>query len=171
MTADTSSRTIKTTIEGSSLHFDIRDYGRLSINIDDTDESVRFQAMLHGFKQKIQDAAALPRDTMTGKPASAKDKGDAMKEVIRRMVEEGEWNATARGEGSGVPSGLLVQALCIAKPDVPVENIRAFVAGLDKSTQAALRDSPQIAPIIADIKTRQAKDKGVDVTTLLDGLL
>lgn len=126
---------------------------------------IREAAMIHGFKQKVCDAAALSRDEGTGKPATPADKLAAMREVEVQLAQ-GDWNRRATGDGTA-GMGLLVAALVrlSGKPRVEVE---ATVEGWTKEEQAAMRATSAVAPIIAAIKAeRGAKGTPVDVSGLL----
>jgi hypothetical protein len=54
----------------------------------------RDHAERHGWEQKIGDAAAIQRDTKSGKSASLEDKLSAMAEVAERLqLADGGWDA------------------------------------------------------------------------------
>jgi hypothetical protein len=59
-------------------------------------DDLSYPAIHNGYKQKIGDAAAIARNTETGKPATAQDKRDAMQAVVDRL-NNGEWNAVKTG--------------------------------------------------------------------------
>ena len=69
-------------------------------------------AIWHGIKQKLVDAAAISRNTETGRPATIEDKFNAVKVVFDRITSaDGTWNAVREG-GGGATGGLLLRALC-----------------------------------------------------------
>ena len=130
------------------------------------DASIRDQAMLHGFKQKLVDAAAISRNPDTGRSATIDDKYQAVKEVYDRLMS-GQWNK-GRGDGTTGTGGLLYRALCLHYPAKTPEAIRTF---LDKKTpkeQAALRAVPAIAKIIDTLKA-ESTDSDV-AESMLDEL-
>jgi hypothetical protein len=49
-------------------------------------------ALYHGFRQKVSDAAAIPCDKKTGKPATPKEKFDAMATIVRSLNDGNQWN-------------------------------------------------------------------------------
>lgn len=53
--------------------------------------------LLHGFKQKGGDAAAIERDEKTGKSATAQEKFDAVKRVFTHLAGGGAWSARVAG--------------------------------------------------------------------------
>jgi len=129
---------------------------------------VRQQALLHGLKQKLVDAAAISRNTETGRAASAEDKYQAVKTVYDRLLA-GAWNATR--EGGGATGGLLLQALVrmYAGRKTPDE-LRAFLAEKSDAEKTALRKNPRVAQIIEDIRVETGKAANIDTDELLGEL-
>lgn len=127
-------------------------------------------ALMHGIKQKLVDAAAISRNTETGKPATPQDKYEAVAKVAERL-RSGMWNANR--EGTGGSTGLLVAALMRIK-SLDRETVEAWLEKKTKEEQAALRANPAIAPVIAEIKAeREAanpKVKSIDTNAMLDDL-
>jgi len=129
---------------------------------------VRHAAMMHGLKQKLGDAAAISRNPETGRSATVEDKMAAVHEVYQRLLA-GQWNKTREsGEGGGA-GGLLFKALCKIKADKTPAEIRAYLDGLTKEQQAAVRKVPAVAAAIEEIRAAQAKDGGIDGEALLAG--
>lgn len=124
-------------------------------------ENIQRQALMHGLKQKLVDAAAISRNPETGRTATIEDKFAAVQEVYDRLLA-GEWNK--RREGGGNAGGLLLQALVRLYPEKDADTLRAYVDKLSRSEQAALRANSRIAPVIAEI---QAERGGVDSDDLL----
>lgn len=166
-TETTRTPAISAEINGTRLVF-TGDNGReLSVSIEQLDDSIRTQAMMHGLKQKIGDAAAISRNPDTGRSATTDDKFDAMSEVLNRLLS-GQWNKTREG-GDGGAGGLLFKALCKVKADKTPAEVRAYLDGRTKEEQAALRKVPVIAAAIEEIRAAQAKDGGIDGEALLAG--
>lgn len=165
-------KTVSATIAQGVLTI-VCDGKTLTIDPANFSADVRNYAMLHGFKQKIVDAAALSRDEATGRSASPMEKFAAMADVATQLAE-GDWNKRATGDGTaGV--GLLVSALMRLTGKDRAE-IEPVVEGWTKEQQAAMRASAEVAPIIATIKAERAAKKGtdsapVDVGALLAGLV
>lgn len=128
------------------------------------------QAIMHGLKQKLVDAAAISRDTATGKAATIDTKYDAVKEVLDRLLA-GEWNK--RREGGGATGGLLKRALIEMYADRKTpEQITEYLDGKSDKEKAALRKNPKVAEIIerlrlADVK-ESGEEPGVDLLAELD---
>ena len=149
------------------LHLTFGNGQTLTIATNEISPTIRAQAMLHGLKQKLVDAAAISRNPDTGRSATIDDKYNAVREVYDRLLS-GQWNKVRDG-GSGTKGGLLFRALCLMYADKTPEAIRAF---LDKKTSAektALRNTAKIAAIIATLK-EDVSDDGIDADTLLDEL-
>jgi len=147
--------------ELTGLTITFRHGEQLTIDVSALSADIQRQALLHGLKQKLVDAAAISRNPETGRTATIEDKFAAVKEVYDRLLA-GEWNK--RREGGGTTGGLLLQALVRLYPEKDVDTLRAYVDKLSRSEQAALRANSRIAPVIAEI---QAERGGVDS----DGLL
>ena len=117
--------------------------------------SVQEQALFHGLKQKLVDAAAISRNPETGRSASIEDKYQAVKTVYDRLIA-GHWNAV-RGEGG--TGGLLFAALCRMYAGRKTEDeLREWLGTKDKKAQAELRKNPKVAAIIEQIKAERGAD-------------
>lgn len=130
--------------------------------------SVQEQALFHGLKQKLVDAAAIGRNPETGRPASVEDKYQAVKTVYDRLLA-GAWNATR--EGGGATGGLLLQALMrmYAGRKTP-DQLREFLADKTDAEKTALRKNPRVAQIIEDIRIETGKAANIDTEELLGEL-
>lgn len=146
--------------------FDMADGTTINVEWNDLSDDIKRQLMAHGLKQKVADAAAIPRDVDTGRSATNEDKIHAMRAVADRLVA-GEWSARA-GDGTGTTGGILLRALIELYPAKTREQLVAYVGKLDKKQQAALRANAKVAPIIERLRT--AKATGVDTDALLNEL-
>ena len=134
-----------------------------ALNID-----MQQQAMLHGLKQKLVDAAAISRNPETGRAASVEDKYQAVKVVYDRLLA-GQWNAAR--EGGGNAGGLLLQALCrMYDGRKTPDELKAFLADKSDAEKTALRKNPRVATIIEDIRAEQGKAANIDTDELLGEL-
>jgi hypothetical protein len=132
---------------------------------DDLNGAIRDMAMMHGLKQKLVDAAAISRNSDTGRSATVDDKYNAVREVYDRLCA-GQWNKS-RGEGSATSGGLLFRALCQIYADKTPDAIKAFLDKKSPAEKAALRATPKIAAIIDTL--RQPSDD-VDTDAMLADL-
>ena len=131
---------------------------RIELNPFDLTEQVREQAVFHGLKQKLVDAAAISRNPETGRSASIEDKYQAVWTVYDRITRLGEWNAV-RGEGGTGTGGLLFAALCrMYAGRKTEEELREWLSTKDKKAQAELRKNPKVAAIIEQIKAERGAD-------------
>lgn len=131
-------------------------------------QELQLQAMMHGFKQKLVDAAAISRNPETGRAATVEDKYQAVKTVFDRLLA-GQWNATR--EGGGATGGLLLQALVrmYAGRKTPDE-LKAFLADKTDAEKTALRKNPRVAAIIEEIRAETGKTANIDTDELLGEL-
>jgi len=127
------------------------------------------QAMFHGLKQKLVDAAAMSRDPETGKSATIADKEAAVREVFERITVEGAWNSVR--EGGSASGGLLYRALLQFYGDKQTpEQVKTWLEARSDKERTALRGNPKIAAIIASIKAAKPEIAKVDTDALLAGL-
>lgn len=156
---------IETTIlrdeEGNAagVEFDVIDHEPFAILAKDLTSSVQLEALCHGLKQKISDAAAIARNPDTGRAASPFDKYAAMIEVRNRLQIGGAWNANRTGDGTGGARSLLALALERLMGKSP-ETIDKFLADKSAKEQAKMRADARIAPIIQAIKDERAAARG-----------
>lgn len=132
-------------------------------------DDIRQAATMHGFKQKLLDAAAIARNTLTGASASLNDKYDAVREVFDRLTREDspQWNK-GRAEGGGSVGGILKRAL-MRMTGKSAADIEAFLSDKDKAAQAALRKNPKVAAVILELQAEGADD-AIDTDALLGEL-
>jgi hypothetical protein len=161
---------VSTSVDNGRLTITVDGFAPIVIDPAEMPDNLNAYAALHGYKQKLVDAAAIERDPDTGRPATPAHKYAAIMAVHDHMVSTGEWNRTGGGDGSG-SDGLLVRAL-VEYLGQSVETVRATVAAWDKRTQAAMRGDPAVAPIIARLRMARdaTKAKGIDTAGLLASL-
>lgn len=155
---------LNATINGLSLGIQFADGKTLTMDAGLLTDSIRAQAMMHGLKQKLCDAAAISRNPETGKPATIADKYAAVRAVYDRLLS-GEWNA--RREGSG-GSTLLLRALVALYPARTAEALREWLGKMDDAQKAALKLNPRVAAKIAELQAERASD--IDSDELLNEL-
>lgn len=141
----------------------------LTIHAADISAAIAQQAMMHGLKQKLVDAAAISRDPDTGRTATIETKFAAVREVFDRILA-GEWNKR-RAAGEGGSGGLLYRALCrIYAGSKTPEALRTWLDGKSDAEQAALRKNPKVAAMIETIRAEKAGADGVDSDAILGEL-
>jgi hypothetical protein len=167
--------------DNNVLTFTVGNVGSFTLNPADAPEALRTRAMLHGFVQKVSDAAAIAKADLPKDPTeAAKTKFEAMQSVANRLVgENAEWSKRS-GDGSGPVAGIIFRAFeewvgdmatKAKKPTPDAAAIRAKYDALDRAGQLALRNVPAIAKIIERIKSeRGSKAETVDTGSLLGEL-
>ena len=170
MSDNTQKKDIEATItEGGNLTLTFRHGERLTVFVDQLDHQIQRMAMLHGLKQKLVDAAAISRDTTTGRAATIATKFEAVKEIFDRLTGENpSWNKPRVG-GAGGQGGLLARAIARYK-SVTVEQAKTYLDRLTDAQKQALRVDPRIATIINELRAESTKPAGIDTDALLGGL-
>ena len=170
----TTTTTTKKDIEASitddgALLLEFRHGETLRIHPESLNPEIQRMAMLHGLKQKLVDAAAISRDTATGRAATIVTKFDAVREIFDRITGENpSWNKPRAG-GTGGQGGLLARAIARFK-NVEVSAAKAYLDRLTDAQKQALRVDPRIATIINELRMESAKPAGIDTDALLGGL-
>lgn len=161
---------IVTAIEGSMLRVTFATGEMLTLDADKLSPDIQTQAIMHGLKQKLVDAAAMSRNPDTGKSATIADKFAAVKEVYDRITGEAPtWNAVR--EGGGNSGGLLYRALVRFYADKrTADEVKVWLDARTDDEKSALRKNPKIAAIIAEIQAEKPDVAKVDTDALLAGL-
>lgn len=160
---------ITATIEGMALTLTFANGEALTLRGDGLNTDLQHQAMMHGLKQKLVDAAAISRNPETGRAATVEDKYQAVKTVYDRLLA-GRWNATREG-GGAASGGLLLQALVQMYAGRKThEELKAFLADKTDAEKTALRKNPRVASIIEEIRAEQGKVAKIDTDDLLGEL-
>lgn len=157
---------IETTETKEGLLFEVGD-ASVVLRFAKINPSLRVRAETHGWKQRISDAAAIPCDPETGKPATPTEKFLAMQALVAHY-ESGTADWSRRAEATGPRGGFLFEALSRMYPDA---DVRAYLDGLTAAEQAALRGDSDVAPVIATIKAERNVGKPkLDTKAILAGL-
>lgn len=140
-------------------------YPDLVIRTEEMPEHLNTHAALHGYNQKVGDAAAL------SKGSTDAEKYEAMKAVFEHLQAGGDWNRKGGGDGTS-GDGLLVGAI-MEFQNLSRDEARGLVAQMDKKLQAAMRASKELAPIIERLKVARAPKApaGFDATAALAALM
>ena len=173
MTTTTTKKDIEATVaDDGTLILEFRHGETLRLHPETLNPEIQRAAMLHGLKQKLVDAAAISRDTTTGRAATIVTKYDAVKEIFDRITGAGgeapSWNKPRAG-GAGGQGGLLARAIARFK-NVEVSAAKAYLDRLTDAQKQALRVDPRIATIINELRMESAKPAGIDTDALLGGL-
>lgn len=156
-------KAIETTIEGETLKLVFGEGQTLKLDAATLSPAIRLQAMMHGLKQKLVDAAAISRNPATGRSATIGEKFEAVNEVFQRITTTDDWNKPAGGGGGG--GGLLLRALC-ALYGKPVEVMAAWLDAKTPTEKARLRENPKIAAKIEELRP-PVGGGGIDTDAML----
>ena len=137
-----------------------------AFNVSGLSDEVLTQALVHGLRQKLADAAAISRNIDTGASATVADKKAAVMAVAERLAG-GEWNKTTR-ETSGAT--MLADALARMK-GCDVSDMVAFLADKTEEQKAALAKNPRVAATILQIKAERAASRAANSGVDADGML
>jgi hypothetical protein len=170
----------KVDMETSTITWQVKDAGELKLDLVKVHADNRERAMMHGFVQRISDAAAMARDAKTGASATPQEKFEAMRRLVEHYVSGAESWSPARSEGVRVVKvdqgrELLKMALGLWQPEKPQETIGQFVDGLKKEQVTALLISGQLKESVELAREELGKQeaeqaKGHDAEELLKGL-
>ena len=170
MTTTTTKKDIEASIaDDGTLFLEFRHGETLKLHPEALTPEIQRAALLHGLKQKLVDAAAIARDTTTGRAATIQTKFGAVKEIFDRITGENpSWNKPRAG-GTGGQGGLLARAIARYK-SVTIEQAKAYLDRLTDAQKQALRVDPRIATVINELRLESAKPAGIDTDALLSGL-
>jgi hypothetical protein len=154
---------VTTTVNGNLLTVIFADGQTAEIDTKQLDDNIRVTAMMHGLNAKLVDAAAIGRDSVTGKSASLYDKKEAVLEIVARLTGENpSWNKIREGGGNGgVNNGLLLRAIMEVSGKT-YEETRTFLLNLSPEQKAAIRARERVANVIA--RMQREKLAAVDVS-------
>lgn len=160
----------------NKLTFAFAGVGQFTFDPDRVSAENRARAMMHGFEQRIRDAAALSVDRETGRSATPQAKHDAALRIAEHLMSGAtEWNMRVAAN-PGLDAGLTLTAMMRALGK-SLDEVEAIIAAtmtkreIERTPALKLwADSKQVAQAILDIK-RERADKGADVDDLLDDIM
>lgn len=145
------------------ITFGVAGIGTLVLDLDKAAATAE-QAKYHGYEQKVRDAAAIPRNTQTGKSASPQEKFDAMERVVEAL-HAGTWNVKASQvvalnraalfEAIAEVRGVSAEAVELKFRDRADEVLRAFLTHGDIAAAYAkrtARNSGQADKLLAELE-------------------
>lgn len=155
----------------NKLTFAFAGVGQFVFDPDKVSAENRARAMMHGFEQRIRDAAALSVDRETGKSATAQAKHDAALRIAEHLMS-GSTDWTIRvAASSGPDAGLTLQAMMRALGKT-LDGVEALIAatmtkrGVERGEALKIwANAKQVAQAILDIK-RERAEGGADAADL-----
>lgn len=163
-------RDIVTDVFQTTLTLNFSNGNEIAIDATKLTEEIKLQAMLHGLKQKLCDAAAIPRDLVTGRTADIDDKYAAVKAVYDRITSENpSWNAVREGESRSTSGGIFLRAMMELTNKTHPE-AKAALDALSKEQITALKANPKVLAKMHELEMAAAKVQAVNSDDLLDQL-
>lgn len=140
------------TTDWDNITFSVKNAGEIVLDLEKVNPKLHKMAVVHGFIQRISDAAAIPRDTVTGKSATPQEKFDAMAKLVAHY-ESGtpEWSRV-RESGEGNSGGLLLAALTQLSPTKSKDEIRSWMKSQTRAQLDALRDTDRVKKVIDSLR-------------------
>lgn len=162
--------------EEQTITFHVVGCEPLVFDVKKVSDAVGERAMLHGFIQRVSDAAAISRNRDTGQPATPQDKRDAMAVLVEHYESGTEDWARRREAGAGPDTGITLQAIMdVFKTDAA--GARGMIASLAErrsitvnEARAVFASAKEVAARIAQLKADRAEKSGIDAAGLLDEL-
>lgn len=142
--------------EDGSAEFKFGNGTVVSVNVNDFDEEIKFNLMMHGLMQKIGDSFAGAKGDYAIGVGSA--------EKVIAQLQAGQWTAS-RASGEAKPkTGELVTALANLKGLEP-EVVAVAVEKATDEQRKAWRKHPAIAAEIARMRAEKAAKRAAEATT------
>ena len=163
---------ITTTYDNGGITFHVTGVGELSLPFADLSPEVVRRATIHGFIQRVSDAAALSRNADTGKPATPQEKFAEMEKLVAHYrTGTTEWSVKrASSGGESREGGLTLRALAsVQKTDVATmrEKVEKMAEKTGVTTRAILAKLATQASVCAEIARIRAQTVTVDADELL----
>lgn len=163
--------------DGSILTFNVLGAGSIEFDTRKVHEDNLQRAIMHGFKQRLSDAAALSRNPENGQPASPADKFAAIQELAEFYMSGAEgWSRRAEGRAGPVAS-ITLQAIARVK-GCDMTAAEAMIgklaggkfSGDRKAALTYLRKGSKVQEAMQEIRAERAGGGDVDADEMLDGL-
>ena len=135
--------------ETGILVFDFGSEGTLELDWNSLPDEMKIMGMVHGFKQKGQDATAGIKEA---------DLAKEKVENVFKALRIGQWTTRVAGEKGEVALVRLAKAVAIASvkdpdmPDMSEDQAKAQLEGMDRKQRAAVRNVPEVAIALAEMK-------------------
>jgi hypothetical protein len=155
-------------IFGAVLTLTFANGQEITVDAAKLSDSIRNEALMHGLKQKLVDAAAIARNIETGQSATVADKFEAVKKVADRITRaDGTWNIAA-GTGERTPkniSNVFLRAL-MKVTGRDADYTKAFLENKTKEQRDALKKNPAVLAAMAELQAATVSN-GINSSALL----
>ncbi len=161
-------------LESGMIQFTVRDAGQFLFNPSKAHESLRDRAEVHGWIQRISDAAAMSRDEATGKPATPAEKLARML-ALKEHYESGTetWNrAGGAGTGQSIVILAVQRVMGLAEYKMAEEHMARYAAAHPelKDIKAFYAAMPKVNAAILDIQRERLVAPSLDADAEADAL-
>lgn len=148
-------------VASGQLAFVFGDKGRIEFDPARCSDEIRSAAMMHGFNQKIRDAAAgYSKD---GDYAGAREEMHAVIEALYA----GSWNRAAGGAGPGTNMEDLATAIATIK-SAPFEKAMTAVRAASDEQRKAWAKNPKVAALVTKARAERLAKAAEIATDELD---
>lgn len=168
--AKRSNSVIQTEIGEHTLTFKVEGAADMVLDTRLLHKDILTRAVMHGLKQRVSDAAAIPCDEETGKPATPVEKAAAMKAIVDHYNSgAAEWSIGRTASGEREEGGITLRAVADVQ-GVDIETMRARVTELaekkgltTKAIYGQLAKSPDVIRKIAELRAAKAGVNSDDI--------
>lgn len=170
-----SNSVITTDITEGKLTLTVLGAGVITFDPEKASRECNAYAALHGWKQRLADAAAMDRDEDTGAPASVSDKYNAVKDLAEYYMSGAvDWKRTGKGGGGKsitIAAIARVKGIGYAEAETYVDAYAARNYEGDRAECLAfLRTGARVMQAMSDIRAERAGKPKVDADNALEDL-
>lgn len=161
-----SNSVIATTIEGSLLTIAVLGKEPIRFDAAGCSNANNDYAMMHGWKQRLCDTAAIGADPK----ASVEQRAEAKYRAIRELAEyylsgDVPWKQVSSGGGDG---GMLLTALCRLRPNKTMQECADFLDSRTAEQLRVVKAIPEVIALMNQIRVERAPK--MDTGGALDAL-
>lgn len=146
-------------MEAGTIRFNVKEAGKVTLDITKIHADNVTRAAYHGFTQRVSDGAAIPRDTKTGLSATPQEKLEAITAICNHyMSGSADWRLVVATDGRA----LTVEAIARVKGvDYDTANgwveefAKAKYEGDTKKALAFLRDGERVREAMEAIRAER----------------
>lgn len=166
-----SNSVVTTSLVEGKLVIAVLGSGSVTFDPSKADKALRQRAEMHGWTQRLVDAAAMSRDDVTGQPATPADKFEAIKGLADHyMSGTPDWSRKSAG---GFGKSITLAAIALVQ-GITYEAAEANVAAMAKKrgeeakeTLKFLATGGRVMKAIAEIRAKAVKPASVDADKAL----
>lgn len=155
---------------GLTIHF--RGMEPLTLKFSALSAAVKAEAMGYGMEVRLTRATALEASEKTGKPATVKEKRDAVKRLVDHYASGTESWTMAAGvrEGWMNSDNLALAEALVLGFDLDLDTAKEKVKEMSPSQREALRVDEEVKPWLDEVYAKRVSEAKVDTKALLGSL-